>query len=443
MVSGGVQIKGARPPIPVMPRIEVSVGAGTTLMVEGRAEAEILGGRVEVFGLEAGPGFKARIDLYKAAPFHVLEDARIAVEGGKAWAVEGDTIPGSWRELAERVVSEKPRKIMVVGPVDVGKSGLVTFLVNRLAASGLRAAVVDADTGQSDIGPPTTIGLGIAERPVVMLGEIPLYDAFFVGLTSPSGLIHRSVAGVTVMAERGLSLGADTVIVDTTGWVYDPGGRDLKISKAVSLRPDLIVAVDRGGALAHLTRFLSRLFDVVAVEPAVRLRPRSREERREIRRTTYGRYLAGARDVEIGFEDIASGYSFAFSGEPLPREELEAIAGILGVEVYYGEASGDSIVIFVGAPVPQAGLDLLASLYEKKYVKAFTGPELAHTLVAFGDREKMFRGLGVIKHVDPRRRVVTVYTPVEPREGMYMQLGYIKVNPATLEEEGWIEKWSI
>ncbi len=426
-----------------MTRIEVSVTAGTTLMVEGEAEAEVLTGRVEVFGIEAEPSFRAHIDLYKAAPFHVLEDAKIAVEGGKAWAVEGDTIPHSWRELAEKVAAEKPRKIMVVGPVDVGKSGLVTFLVNRLTAAGVKTAVVDADTGQSDIGPPTTIGLGIAEKPVVMLGEIPLYDAFFVGLTSPSGLLHRSVAGVAVMAERGLALGAETVIVDTTGWVYDPGGRDLKTAKAMALQPDLIVAIDPGGSLAHLTRFLSRLYEVEVVEPAVKLRPRSREERREIRRTTYEKYFSSARDVELGFEDIVSGYSFAFSGAPLPEEELEAIAGLLGVEVYYGETSGDSLVLFVDSPVPQAGLDLLAGLYEKKYVKAFTGPELVHTLVAFGDKEKLFRGLGVIKQVDPRRRRVTVYTPVEPREGMYMQLGYIKVNPATLEEEGWIEKWSI
>ncbi len=427
----------------MMPAIEVRVPGGSTLMVEGEAVFELLEGEAEVFGINAGPGFKAKVDLYKAAPVYTLKDSLLRIEGGKAWAEEGDTVPQSWRSLAEKIASEKPGKVMVIGPVDVGKSGLVTFLLNRLLASGLRVAVVDADTGQSDIGPPTTIGLGIAERQVVMLGEVPLYDAFFVGLTSPSGLLQRSVAGVALMAEKGLAAGADVVLVDTTGWVYDPGGRDLKLAKAAALQPDLIVAIDPGRSLSHLTRFLSKLYRVEVVEPAVKLRPRSREERREIRRSTYEKYFVGARDVELSFEDVVSGYSFVFSGEPLPREELEAIAGLLGVEVYYGEESGDSLVVFTDTPVPQAGVELLSSVYDKRYVKAFTGPELLHTLVAFGDREKLFRGLGIIKSVDPKDRRLVVYTPVEPSSGMYVQLGYIKVNPSTLEEEGWIERWSL
>lgn len=423
--------------------MRVTVEQGSTLMIEGEAGFTLKTGRAEVFGITAEEGFTGHVDLYKAAPLYALEEVTVEVSGGKVWSAPGSTVPQSWRELAEKIAAEKPRRVMVIGPVDVGKSGLITFLVNTLLPRGLRVAVVDADTGQSDIGPPTTIGVGLAERQVVMLSEIPLLDAFFVGLTSPSGLLQRSVAGVTVMARRALESGADVVLVDTTGWVYDPGGRDLKISKALALQPDLIVAVDPGGALPHLTRFLGRLFPVAVVEPAIQLRPRSREERREIRRSTYEKYFQGARDVELGFDSVVSGYSFVFSGEELPREELETIAGLLGVEVYYGESSGDSLVVFAGGEVPQAGVELLSSLYEKKYVKIFTGPELLHTLVAFGDREKMFRGLGIIKSVDASRRTITVYTPVEPREDMYMQLGYIKVNPSTLEEEGWIEKWSL
>src|SRR5918999_822328 len=49
---------------------------------------------------------------------------------------------------------------MVIGEGDTGKTTLVTALANALVERGFRVAVLDADLGQSEIGPPTTIGLG-------------------------------------------------------------------------------------------------------------------------------------------------------------------------------------------------------------------------------------------------------------------------------------------
>ena len=44
---------------------------------------------------------------------------------------------------------------------------------------------MDADLGQSDIGPPTTVGLGRVRLPVERLGDAEVVGLYFVGSTSP------------------------------------------------------------------------------------------------------------------------------------------------------------------------------------------------------------------------------------------------------------------
>ncbi|RLE68608.1 MAG: hypothetical protein DRJ43_05280, partial [Thermoprotei archaeon] len=64
-------------------------------------------------------------------------------------------IPKEWEDLVSRI---KPGDvIMLLGGVDVGKSGLFAFLANKLVSAGMRVGLIDADVGQSDIGPVGTI----------------------------------------------------------------------------------------------------------------------------------------------------------------------------------------------------------------------------------------------------------------------------------------------
>ena len=216
-----------------VPSIKVIVDKDTTLLVEGPSKVRIVEGSGEVFGAYLGEGVEVEVDLLKAIPFYAVEKSVLEVYGGKVWAYSGSTIPNSWREVAEKIVREGFTRIMVVGGVDVGKTGFITFLANKLLEEG-KVGVVDADTGQSIIGPPTTIGLGVVEKPIPLLSHVQLYDALFIGLTSPAGLFHRSVTATKLMADLAENIGCKKIIVDTTGWVSGEG-RDLKIFKTLVL----------------------------------------------------------------------------------------------------------------------------------------------------------------------------------------------------------------
>src|SRR2546426_10020532 len=152
--------------------------------------------------------------------------------------------PG-WERALERAA--RSRATLLMGDVDTGKTSLATFLANELYRTGFRVGVVDADLGQSEIGPPTTIGLGRVRRRLDRLGDAEAAGLCFVGSTSPAGHVEATVVGARRMMERGAALGCERLLVDTSGLVAgDPGGH-LKRRKIERLGPDLVVCLGRAG----------------------------------------------------------------------------------------------------------------------------------------------------------------------------------------------------
>ena len=66
--------------------------------------------------------------------------------------------PKEWFALLDVLTEEKGMTI-VLGETDTGKTTLANFLIFNLCQRGSRVALVDADIGQSTLGPPATIGL--------------------------------------------------------------------------------------------------------------------------------------------------------------------------------------------------------------------------------------------------------------------------------------------
>src|SRR5918996_3831818 len=94
--------------------------------------------------------------------------------------------------------------IMLLGGLDSGK----TSLARRIAAAGLEQqltiGLLDADVGQTTVGPPTTVGLRVI-RAAQDLEPQSLSQAdhvAFVGSTSPQGHLLPLVAGTRLLLDR-------------------------------------------------------------------------------------------------------------------------------------------------------------------------------------------------------------------------------------------------
>src|SRR5919204_393077 len=140
------------------------------------------------------------------------------------WAAV-EALTGSQDDVAKMAAEFDRRRRLVIGASDVGKTTLVTQLASALSQRGAPVGVVDADLGQSAIGPPTTVGLGRVRAPLTRLSDAEMLAMHFVGVTSPAANLSGALAGARRMVERARAVGLAPIVVDTSGLVAGEMGR--------------------------------------------------------------------------------------------------------------------------------------------------------------------------------------------------------------------------
>jgi polynucleotide 5'-hydroxyl-kinase GRC3/NOL9 len=124
-------------------------------------------------------------------------------------------IPPEWESAAGEIFDRRLRTVLVIGGSAVGKSSFCRYLTQSLLARQAEVAFVDADVGQSNLGPPTAVTLGYPTSPVDF-STVPAAAYYFVGSTGPIGRFLPLVIGTANLARE--ARGA-FVIIDTTGLV--------------------------------------------------------------------------------------------------------------------------------------------------------------------------------------------------------------------------------
>jgi polynucleotide 5'-hydroxyl-kinase GRC3/NOL9 len=407
------------------------IDKGKTLLVDGPASIIIQTGEVEVLSAPFKTGVKFVIREGKRIPFEIKEKAEFDLTLGERAAVnevEGSTIPVSWEKAADQVLGcEKPVTVMVVGGVDSGKTSFCAYLANRTLKEMRSVAIVDADLGQSDVGPPSTISSCRLTKPVVDPFEIGAESIFFIGVISPSGAVSKVVEGISSMKEKALKHGVDIIIINTDGWIEGEDAVRYKIALAKEIKPNLLIGIQEKGELTFLLGALTETQNLV-VESSPAVRKRDREERKLLRELGYKKYLKGARTelFPLGWTMVA-GVAFR-TGVPPSRERMKRIEESLGATPLYCEEM-PNFVFIVWSKEQLVGEELVRDLEQKlnRKVRVVREGDEEGLLVALHDAKENFLGIGVLERIDYERRVVRVYTPV--REGVAsLHLGRVKLD---------------
>jgi polynucleotide 5'-kinase involved in rRNA processing len=198
-------------------------------------------------------------------------------------------------EAYDRLVAS-PGVVFLVGDIDTGKTTFGLEVVKRALDSGMRAAFVDADIGQSSVGPPTTVGLKLFEpTDEVTLESVRVADHLgFAGSLTPRGYALPVVMSTAKLVAKAKRSGFTLIVVDTTGMVSGISGQVLKYHKMDATSPDHVVAFERGGELEPIVGIAHRFTSAEVLELAVpaSIPSRTAEERMSFRERQFAGYFA-------------------------------------------------------------------------------------------------------------------------------------------------------
>ena len=410
---------------------QVGLEPGKAILLDGPASALVLSGLISVFGAELRPRRRLVVRKGRRMPLEALEPSELEIvigQGGSSSVVEGSPIPSSWRDVAEELISKPgPTKVMVLGGVDVGKTSFCTYLTNMAIKAGRSVGIIDADVGQSDVGPPCTIGFARAEKPILDLSELRAEHAFFLGDKTPSYMVDRALMGLRKMVRASEEAGVDFLIVNTDGWISGQGAAEYKEAMASIVEPDAILALQRGNELEHILRTLEG-WDIKVLEVSPFVKERDREVRRELRAQGYRRYLEGAKVISVQLDWVGVEGRLPGSGLRPSRERLALIKSILGAEPLLCEENQEKLtLVFEEEPPPQEHISRLEGYLGKK-VEVFLKGEEKDLLIGLYDREGRFLGIGTVVCLDYRKRALRVFTPVEEDAVAKICVGKIRVD---------------
>ena len=335
-----------------------------------------------------------------------------------------------WRKLARQVV--KPQQIvLVIGATDAGKSTFCRFLADFALAKEFKVACVDADIGQSQIGPPTTIGvksfgprnetqLPPAQEPILENGrnrvekEI-VFDGtadrlYFVGDVSPNGHFLETVTGVRLMVDSAREADADFIIVDTTGYVHDPPAVILKQHKIELIRPNHLVCIGRSTEFEQITACYSQQawLNIHYLLPHRSVRLKSGHLRSRHRKHRFDMYFSESRVQQLPFEQIRGGRTPFFIGRPANEKELEILSGLAETQVHYAEWGNRTLCCIVSKHLSKATITHIKNYLSLTRVTVEVSTYFKRRLVGLIDSTGKTSAIGIIEAVDFQKRELSI-----------------------------------
>jgi polynucleotide 5'-hydroxyl-kinase GRC3/NOL9 len=337
-------------------------------------------------------------------------------------------IPDRWKKELPRL-SSSPGACLLLGEVDTGKSTFCAVLANAAFEAGHKVAVVDADIGQSDIGPPACVSFGILREPLEHLEQVEPFGADFVGATSPVGRLLQTATATAAMARAAEKAAASFIVIDTTGFVHSEPARMLKAAKVALVDPLMIIALQREDEVEHLLAPYNK-----RTRPAIMRLPVSRrvekktwDERKARRERKFAQHLAHGSALEVSLRSVAVEGSFYLTGSALPGHWVSHLEEVLGCPVEYAERSDQATLAIVEEAAAHE-MELVRRRANQADVVVRTSAEFRNLLVGLMDASGAALDIGVVLNIDFRAQTATIHTALDKGAKVTgLRLGYMRV----------------
>ncbi len=304
--------------------MQLNIKKGDFYLLNGPARVLVSDGAIEVIAAKVSVGESIDVPVGKKIPLLGSEDGVLEIEAGlnALTKMESSSIPAEWDALANDIAAARVKgslyKILVLGEVDTGKTFFSTYLANRLLEKVGKTAILDCDTGQSDIGCPGTFGMLVMQKPAIFLTEIAPTHMYLLGAHSPGLHFLPALTGLVEMLRKA-EKEADALIIDTTGWVQGDGGRAIKKAKLDIVQPDKVILMQKSNELEHLVCHLPA-DRVVRLPVSRKASSTSQMDRKELRELVSRKYFSNTRVFEIPFKQVYTDRSYFLTGTKIELE---------------------------------------------------------------------------------------------------------------------------
>ncbi|RLG77040.1 MAG: hypothetical protein DRO12_03280, partial [Thermoprotei archaeon] len=179
---------------------------GKIVRIMGPAKVTVRNGTIKILGVEFPKNSSVVINRFRSYAVKGVEDAELEVILGEGGSIEepgkGEEVIDEWEAAVDKILEKIPTSVMVVGPVDSGKTTFTTLVANKALSKSLRPAIIDGDVGQCDLAPPGFVSLTALTKPVLWLRELMGEEYRIVGYITPSAAPHKLIkALMELMAE--------------------------------------------------------------------------------------------------------------------------------------------------------------------------------------------------------------------------------------------------
>ncbi|MFH1957427.1 MAG: Clp1/GlmU family protein [bacterium] len=401
---------------------------GDIIIVKGPAEIKIKKGLCSIVGAEFETGY-FEIHQGKSIPVEMRADSEIEVSG-KFDRLESSTIPEKWHEIAESFAKKKPRVVLVLGEIDTGKTFFSTFLANSLLGKNIKVSIVDCDVGQSDIGPPGTLGLAVLSKPVVFIADEKPASLFYLGSHSPGLHLTSAVVGVKKLVDEALKH-SQVVLIDTPGWVQGDGGRLLRNSEIDILNPDKIMLLERGRELEHLVK-REPASKIERIRVSKKATSTTDADRKLLREKIAEKYYQSMRKLEFSFDNVTTDRAYLLTGERIEPGSVK----VLWAERLSG---WEGILVATAKPLTGDEIAALKKEFSVFKVKNIVKGVERNMVVGLLDKDKACLGLGIMEEINYSSREFVLWVPIrEDTKVKILQFGSIKFSPE-MKEAGFVE----
>ncbi len=307
---------------------------------------------------------------------------------------------------------------LLIGGTDRGKTTFTTIVARTLAAEYERVAIIDADIGQSEIGPPGTVGAAWATGDAAKLHDLKPAAVFFVGAFAPVSVALEQVVATAQAVQWARARGAQRILIDTTGFISGPAARRLKAAKAQASQPNLVLGIAKDRELEELLTVTGAVSgaETLLLPTPESVGRKSTALRQTRRLARLSQSLSKAREVILPLSQISTVGATLGSGEKIPLHLVQWAGNALRLPAVYAEKAEGTLTLFLRGPQARSGWEAgaapVAEHFVARTVRALSLEAYTNTYLGLHDASGRLLCVGRFLRLDPEREEIVVSAPL-------------------------------